>query len=99
MVFVRTSYIYAYIYIMKVRFNTTIDRHLLADVKVFANKKQVSVSQLIEEYFKTIIRKKPTKRKTIVDLVKSLPPPDKTAVKKSYEKQNYYEDRRKKYGF
>jgi len=59
---------------MKTRLNITIEETLLEKVKVYATKQNSSVSQLVEDYFKTII--KPKKRKTIIDLIESLPKPD-----------------------
>lgn len=83
---------------MKVRFNTTIDQQLLEQVKVHAVKKQVSVSQLIESYFKSIVHKRPVKKKNLLDLVESLQP-QKEIIKQSRNKKLFYEEHGKKYGF
>ncbi len=54
----------------------------------------MSVSELVEDYFKTIT--KPTRRKTIIDLVEKLDPP---AIDPQADlKELYYQDQAKKYG-
>ena len=58
---------------MKSRLNLTIENDLLLTIKDLAKKKQTSISELVEEYFKVIA--KPAKRKNIIDLVESLPTP------------------------
>ena len=87
--------IYAYLYAMKARLNLTIDAGILNKVKVYAERKQSSVSQLVEEYFSKIIKE--SKKESIIDLIESLPKPhiDPNAdLKKAF-----YEENRKKYGF
>lgn len=64
-------------------------------MKAYAAGKNVSVSELVEEYFKSINR--PAKRKTIIDLVEKLPTP-KIDVSGDLKKQ-YYESQSGKYGF
>ncbi|WP_300601700.1 DUF6364 family protein [Niabella sp.] len=83
---------------MKVRFNTTIDAQLLEAVKIVAIKQQVSVSQLIEDYFKTIIRHKPAKKKNLLDMVDRLVP-NEAVIRQSMKKKAFYEDQQEKYGF
>ena len=46
---------------MKTRLNLTIDDNLLSSMKVYATKQQMSISELVENYFKRIT--KPAKRK------------------------------------
>ena len=80
---------------MKARLNLTIEESLLNKVKVYAEKKQSSVSQLVEEYFKSLTKK--TKKKSIIDLIESLPKPD---IDPNLDlKKMYYEENAKKYGF
>jgi hypothetical protein len=80
---------------MKARLNLTIDEDLLNKVKVYAERRQSSVSQLVEEYFKNIV--KSPKKQTIIDLIESLPKPD---IDPNVDlKQAYYEENKKKYGF
>lgn len=42
-------------------------------IKTYAANKHVSISELVENYFKSITR--PAKRKSIIDLVEKLPAP------------------------
>ena len=80
---------------MKARLNLTIDNDLLSSMKAYANKKQISISELVEGYFKGIT--KPAKRKNIIDLVEilSVPDIDRTADLKD----SFYKNQAKKYGF
>jgi hypothetical protein len=80
---------------MKSRLNLTIEDSLLKSMKLYAEKQHTSVSELVENYFKTITR--PKKRLNIIDLVEQLEKPkiDQTAELKDL----YYEERAKKYGF
>lgn len=80
---------------MKTRLNLTIDNNILNSAKAYAASKNTSVSELVEEYFKSIRR--PTKRKTILDLVHELPAP-KIDVSGDLKKQ-YYEAQASKHGF
>ncbi|HVV06211.1 MAG TPA: DUF6364 family protein [Puia sp.] len=55
---------------MKERLNLTIDAELVESMKAYAAGKQMSVSELVESYFRTVT--KPLQRKNIVDLVDGL---------------------------
>jgi len=80
---------------MKERLNLTIDGDLLNSMKTYASKKQMSVSELVEGYFRTVT--KPVKKKNILELMRELPKP----VNK-YEgdiTEMYYKERASKYGF
>lgn len=80
---------------MKTRLNLTIDEALLENIKAYASKKNTSVSELVETYFKSITR--PVKKKNIIDLVEKL---DKPAISQQLDlKELYYQDQSKKYGF
>ena len=81
---------------MKVRLNLTIEDDLLNKIKRYAASKQVSVSELVEEYFKTIAKTKKQKN-NIIDLVDKLP---KHSISSSQDlKKGFYEDKAGKYGF
>lgn len=80
---------------MKNRLNITVDDALIEQVKRYAAKHQVSLSQLVEQYFKTLIR--PSHKKNILELLKELPRP-KVKIEGD-PRQTYYEQRKKKYGF
>lgn len=58
---------------MKERLNLTIDREVLEAMKVYAASKQMSVSELVESYFRAVIR--PAGRKSLLDLVDALERP------------------------
>lgn len=72
---------------MKARLNLTIDQHLLEMIKSYAASKQTSVSELVESYFKTIV--KPDRKSNILDLIDSLPKP--TIAPDLDLKKEYYE--------
>ncbi len=80
---------------MKTRLNLTIDDSLLANMKVYANRRQTSISELVEGYFKNVT--KPAKRKNIISLVEKLETPviDRAADLKEL----FYKNQAKKYGF
>jgi hypothetical protein len=82
---------------MKTRLNITIEDTLLDQVKDYAASKHLSLSQIIEDYFKSIISST-AKKNNILEMVDNLKAPtgldDDVDLKKSY-----YEQRSKKYGF
>jgi hypothetical protein len=96
----RANSIYAYfcsvlaINTMKARLNLTIEQTLLDQVKKFAAQKNTSVSELVEDYFKVLTK---PKKQSLVDLLRSLPKPDISDDRDLIEE--YYEAKRKKYGF
>jgi hypothetical protein len=59
---------------MKERLNLTIDAALLDAIKRYAVKREISVSELVENYFEKVT--KPIQRKTILDLLDELVAPD-----------------------
>ena len=80
---------------MKERLNLTIDGDLLNAMKAYAAKKQMSVSELVESYFRTVT--KPVQKKNILDLVRGLRKPD---IPDEVDlKELYYKERAAKYGF
>ena len=80
---------------MKERLNLTIDAALLDAIKRYAAKRQISVSELVENYFEKVT--KPIQRKTVLDLVDEL---DKPAIDpKADLKELYYKEQGEKYGF
>jgi hypothetical protein len=80
---------------MKERLNLTIDGELLNAMKAYAAKKQMSVSELVESYFRTVT--KPVQRKNILDLVRGLKKP---AISDELDlKELYYKEQAEKYGF
>ena len=59
---------------MKERLNLTIDGALLEAMKAYAASKEMSVSELVESYFRSVT--KPVGRDNILDLVDRLPAPE-----------------------
>ena len=81
---------------MKSRLNITIDETLMQQAKRYAARHRISVSQLVEQFFRTLAR--PSRKKNILELLNELPPP---GIKKSENdlKKSYYDKRKEKYGF
>jgi len=80
---------------MKSRLNITVDDMLTKKAKRYASRHNTSISQLVEEYFKTLTR--PSRDKTIIQLVEQLPKP-RLNVDIDL-KAAYYEDQKSKHGF
>ncbi len=85
---------YAYIWGVKERLNLTIDGALLEAMKVYAAKRQTSVSELVENYFKSVTR--PVQRKNMLDMVDELERPD--IDPKADLKELFYKEQGEKYG-
>jgi hypothetical protein len=80
---------------MKSRLNLTIDHQLLEAAKAYAASKRTSLSELFENYLKTLSR--PAKRKSVLDLLDKL---EKPKIDTSIDLKNeFYKERSKKYGF
>lgn len=80
---------------MKSRLNITVDTDLMANAKRYAAIHNSSLSQLIENYFKSLVRG--PHKKTAIDVLNELPKP-----KKKFEgdlTKEFMESRKKKYGF
>ena len=71
---------YAYICRVKERLNLTIDGALLEAMKAYAASKEMSVSELVESYFRSVT--KPVGRNNILDLVDRLEPPGERGEEK-----------------
>lgn len=80
---------------MKNKLNITVDDVLIKQAKRYASRHQTSLSQLIERYFKSLIR--PARRKNIIQLIEQLPKPNIDV--NANLKEGYYEDQKKKNGF
>ena len=80
---------------MKERLNLTIDGELLDAMKAYAASKQMSVSELVENYFRSVT--KPVQRRNILDLVDELEKPVLDGLSPS--KELFYQQQEKKYGF
>ena len=91
----RIIFEYAYIWGMKERLNLTIDGALLEAMKAYAARREMSVSELVENYFKQVT--KLVQRKNILDLVDELEAPAMDA--EADLKELFYKERGEKYGF
>ncbi|MGK6352673.1 DUF6364 family protein [Parapedobacter sp. DT-150] len=80
---------------MKARLNLTIEESLLEKVKSYAASRKSSVSELVENYFKTFVHV--PQHKSIIDIIEELPKPD-LHVEGDLKKQ-YMEQNADKYGF
>ena len=61
---------------MKERLNLSIDGVLLESIKAYAASKGMSVSELVESYFRSVT--KPVHRRNILDLVDELDPAERS---------------------
>ena len=82
---------------MKTRINLTIEEKLVYQIKEYAEEKNTSVSELVEQYFKRLT--KPAKKSNLIELVKSLPKVDLGYEDDVDFKKQYYEEKASKYGF
>lgn len=80
---------------MKARLNLTIDETLLSRIKIYSESNKISISELVEQYFKSI--SSPVRQQNIIDMVEKLKPA-KFDVNKDL-KQDFYEEQADKYGF
>jgi Family of unknown function (DUF6364) len=77
---------------MKARLNITIEESLLNEVKKIAAKRNTSVSEMVENYFKTISK---PKRRTLTEVLDDLPSVNVPENKKLSDL--YYEAKMKEY--
>lgn len=80
---------------MKNRLNISIDDALVEQAKRYAARHNTSVSQLVEQYFRSLVR--PVHKKNVLDLIKDLPRPEMRLEDDG--KEMYYMQQKKKYGF
>ena len=79
---------------MKARLSLSIDTDILKEVKKLAAKKNMSVSEMVEDYFKVITK---PKRKLLTEILDELPKPN---LPEDFDwKEEYYKDKMKKYGY
>jgi hypothetical protein len=86
---------YAYFWIVKERLNLTIDGVLLEAMKAYAASKRMSVSELVEDYFRSATR--PVERKNIVEMMDELAKP--VLDRRADLKELFYRQQEEKYGF
>jgi hypothetical protein len=93
----RIFFKYAYICSMKARVNLTIEESVLQDTKLYAEKHGTSVSEMVEDYLKSITKHSTYKKKSILELIEKLPKPN--LDDQINYKEFYYKERAEKYGF
>ncbi len=59
---------------MKARVNLTLDRDILSQVRILAEKRKTSVSHIVESYLRSIIKKQ--RGQSVIDIVEGLKKPD-----------------------
>ena len=80
---------------MKARLNLNIDKTLLTRIQSYSDEKKISISELVEQYFLSIL--KPNRQPNIIGMVKKLNPPK---IQGNLDlKDGFYEDQANKYGF
>ncbi len=80
---------------MKTHVNLSIEKDLVKQIKAYAEKKQTSVSDLVEEYFSKVVR--PVKKSNIISLIEGL---EKPKIEENIDlKKDFYEQQSSKYGF
>lgn len=80
---------------MKTTLNIDVEQDLLLAAEQYAKQQELSISQLIESFFKQLAT--PASRKNIVQLVREL---EKPAMDEMLDlKQAYYEEQKDKHGF
>lgn len=76
---------------MKTRLNITIEESVLEEIKKYSNRNNISISELVEKYFKRIVDK--PKKKSLLDKIKALP---KSSILPDIDyKKGYYEEKYK----
>ena len=81
---------------MKTRLNLTIDNDIIESMKNYSQRTGESISEIVEDYFSTIIRKY-KKKKNIVQFVEELKAPE--IDPDAYLKDLFYKEKAAKYGF
>ena len=88
---------YAYFCFMKTRLNITIEDALLPHIKEYAASREVSISQMVEDYFRSLVKPN-IRKKNIIEMVDELEAPSHIDNELDLKK-SYYEQNSKKYGF
>jgi hypothetical protein len=79
---------------MKERLNITVDGVLLEAMKTYAASKHKSVSELVEDYFRSVTR--PVQRRNILEMVDELDKP--SLDRKADLNELFYRQQEEKYG-
>ena len=80
---------------MKSKLNITIDQEVLEQMKRYALQQKMSISEIVENYFRTISN--PKRKNSFVEMIDKLPSP---SIDKNINlRDEYYKVKAKKYGF
>ncbi len=82
---------------MKSRLNITIDEALIDEAKHYAETHRISLSSLVEDSLRKIVRRQQPKKQNVLDLIKNLPKPKGNT--ELYSTEHYLEENKAKYGF
>ncbi|KPQ13493.1 MAG: toxin-antitoxin system antidote component [Algoriphagus marincola HL-49] len=86
---------------MKKRLNITIDEKLLEKIKQYAAKEEKSISNLVEEHFEKLVRRRTglPEGMSLVEYMRSLPK-SKIDFPEDFDwKEEYYKAKAKKWGY
>ncbi|MFT4094750.1 MAG: DUF6364 family protein [Niabella sp.] len=75
---------------MKARLNITIEQRILNEIKKYSDRNNVSISKIVEEYFKKVTAK--PKQNNLLERIRKLPKPLITPgidLKKAYYDEKY----------
>ena len=86
---------------MKKKLNLTIEENLLEKIKAYAESKDRSVSDLVQEHFETLLKPRPTlpNGMSLVEYMKSLPKSKVEFPEGMDWKDEYYRAKAKKWGY
>ncbi|WP_111670300.1 DUF6364 family protein [Algoriphagus litoralis] len=86
---------------MKKKLNITIEENLLEKIKAYAESKDRSVSDLVQEHFETLIKPRPSlpNGMNLVEYMKSLPKSKIEFPEGMDWKEEYYRAKAKKWGY
>lgn len=86
---------------MKKKLNITIEENLLEKIKAYAESKDRSVSDLVQEHFETLLKPRPTlpNGMSLVEYMKSLPKSKIEFPEGMDWKDEYYRAKAKKWGY
>jgi hypothetical protein len=86
---------------MKKKLNITIEENLLEKIKAYAESKDRSVSDLVQEHFETLLKPRPPlpNGMTLVEYMKSLPKSKVEFPEGIDWKEEYYRAKAKKWGY
>ena len=86
---------------MTKKLNLTIEENLLEKIKAYAESKDRSISDLVQEHFETLVKPRPTlpNGMTLVEYMKSLPKSKIEFPEGMDWKDEYYRAKAKKWGY